>query len=75
MVPCRACPIPSKIAPGTPAWIGNQNAFLLQIRSTPAKRSCSVKFPDPDIIATNIVGDLAVALSQFAEIAVDLRRS
>jgi type I restriction enzyme M protein len=35
----------------------------------------SANLPDPDVIAAQIVDDLAAALSQFAEIANDLKRS
>jgi type I restriction enzyme M protein len=34
----------------------------------------SANFPDPDIIAAEIVEDLQAAFAQFAEIAADLRR-
>ena len=34
----------------------------------------NVNFPDPDIIAAEIVEDLQAALAQFAEIAADLKR-
>jgi len=34
----------------------------------------SANLPDPDIIAAEIVEDLEAALSQFAEIASDLKR-
>ena len=34
----------------------------------------SANLPDPDIIAQEIVEDLQAALSQFAEVASDLKR-
>jgi hypothetical protein len=34
----------------------------------------SANLPDPDIIAAEIVEDLEAALSQFAEIANDLKK-
>jgi hypothetical protein len=34
----------------------------------------SANLPDPDVIAQEIVEDLEAALSQFAEIAADLKR-
>jgi type I restriction enzyme M protein len=34
----------------------------------------SANLPDPDIIAAEIVEDLQAALTQFAEIAIDLKR-
>jgi hypothetical protein len=34
----------------------------------------SANLPDPDLIAQGIIEDLEAALSQFAELAVDLKQ-
>lgn len=48
--------------------------FLMQIHPAPAKRSGSVKFLDPEVIAADVVEDLEAALQQFAAIAQDLKK-